>query len=893
MIAKKIRYDRERDASRSIIANVRRMARYVTAGQAGDLPLLVSTDSPAAEARVHRVFTWGFVSDNLASQITEMAVLANSAMRSPQPVDHWLLSWREGESPSDADIADALEIFLNELGLRGHQVIAAVHVDTANVHVHVLINRVDCLSGLTVTAGGGFDLEAAHRAIARIVHVQGWKSEPNARYRVDEVSSALIRVGDEAVLNLSSGAAAMEIRQGLQSAERIAQLELAPLAAMATSWSALHRQFAERGAEFVQHGSGAAVLIHSEHPGSGEVEKVAVRASKMGRQFSFSRMTSSARLGPYVPRDADTVITPRQPEAVRSENNVWVLAYRQARQQHHSEREAMRVRHLAQNRSLQRCHADERAELCVPGAWTGRGRELNARRRALAAQHRDQRERMLLRHKAERSDIAAKAAVLIDYETWLRHTIGDQAGEEFRYGDSIRNEIGVSSLRSKSGDEVIAAAVIQEPGWEKRSGRNFVHLTDRRASVLDALQDAHACSSGPLELCGSASFRDLALRLAAQHEIKIKNPALVPAWRLERARWEQAGQPDPHREMFYDAVRSMHAALRADGYLISLDVLPQPGRDVISRILGRAEQARTGFTAEQLMLAYPRLTEAAHEGVLRCLPLSRRWLYAVIGDLTPKAVTRFEQSERVRPALHVSEFGRVSTLVLRDQRSDDRLLHPVQSELDRLVSKHSMDQTNRFGFLLPGLKSRWMEAEITHSQDVDCGIATRLKSTVVNATITSDQSGLVGPEEATEALRAFRMHRQDVLGRTRRRLAPSVVDVRVVVRLLITGHDQAAVREALLASIDPARRTRDNRDWERYAGRTLDYAAGVAGSSEVRRKEHMKDAWIRLEAGLGVNVVANVAGPVDDEDDAREKVQDVETEAPMIWTPKLFGGGKA
>lgn len=888
MIAKKIRYDRERDASRSIIANVRRMARYVTAGQAGDLPLLASTDSPVAEARVHRVFAWGFISEDLESQITEIAVLANSAMRSPQPVDHWLLSWREGESPSDTDIDDALKIFLNELGMSGHQVIAAVHVDTANVHVHVLINRVDCLSGLTITAGSGFDLEAAHRAIARIVHVQGWKPEPNARYRVDEVSDALIRVGDEAVLKLSSGAAAMEIRQGLQSAERIAQLELAPLAAMATSWSELHREFAVHGAEFIQQGSGAVVLIHSEHPASSDVEKVAVRASRMGRQFSFSRMTSSARLGPYVPRDADTVITPRPPAAVRGGNDAFVLAYHQARQQHYLAREAMRARHLAEKKSLQARHADERARLCMRGAWHGQGRVLNARRRELAMRHRDQREGMLLRHEAERSAFSKKAEALRlnDYESWLRHAVGDQAGDEYRYDDSINNQVLVVSPPPSLSDEAIATPAIQEPGWDKGIERNLVDLADRPASVLEALRDADARSSGPLELRGSASFRDLALRLAAQHEIEIANSELLPGLRLERARWHQARQADPHREMFYDAVRSMHAALRADGYLVSLDVFPRPGRDVISRILGRAEQARTGFTADQLMLAYARLTEAAHEGALRCLPLSRRWIYAVIGDLLPESATRIQQSEGVRPALQLSEPGGVSTFVLRDQRFDDRLSHTVQSELDRLVSTYSMDQTNRFGFLLPGLKSCWMEAEVAHSQDVDCGISARLKSSVVSSMVTSDQSMLVRLGTPNQTVPAFWMHRQDVLDRSRRRLAPSVVDVRVVVRLLITGHDKAAVRDALLASIDPARRANDHRDWERYAARTLDYATSVAGSIDVRRKAHMRDAWMRLEADVTATVVTNVARPVGDEQDARKKTQGVKPDEPLIWTPR-------
>ena len=879
MICKKIPYRKERDASSSVIANVRRMVRYVTQGQVGDLPLLTSAGLPA-NARVRRVLTFGFVASELAAQTVEMAALASSTLRSPQPVDHWLLSWREGEAPTDEDAADAVEVLLTELGLRGHQVIAAVHVDTANVHVHVLINRVDVLSGLTVKAGGGFDREAAHRAIARIVQVQGWTPETNARYRVDEASNSLIRVGDGAVLRLSSGAAALEVRHGVQSAERIAQLELAPVAAQAGSWAALHQAFAAHGAEYIQQGSGASVVIHAEHPVTGAVQEIPVRASRMGRQFSFSRMIRADRLGPYVPRDADCVITPRPPATVRGQDQAMVLAYHQERHTLRADRDALNAKHAAEIGALRARHRDERAALLVRGAWQGRGRELNAARRELAAQQRRQREGMQLRHEKERAAMSAKAESLVDYETWLRSRVDHEAGERYRYGDALGNRIVVPASSELASDDFDLGDGQREPGWERDRTSNWVDLPERPESVLAALADARSRSDAALNLYGSAEFRDLALRLAAERAIPVGNPELLPAWRLEHSRWQAVARPDRERQVFHETLQRIHAALRADRYLISMDVSQHRERNVVSQILGRADQARAGFTVRQLMAAYPELVDAAKVGVLRCQPLSSRWMYPVADSLVPATVERVLHDELLRPVLHLVDPDGLSQLVFREPCR----LAGQQGELNRLIEAYGMSNQGRFGFLLPGLPGADRAVELVHAQDIDCRDAASLQ-VAVDDTESDSRIVLPGTVDDAVTLRAFQVHRHDVLRRAQRRLAPSVVDVSVVLRLLITDHDEQSVRAALNASIGPERRMRDARDWERYAERTLSYALGKAGEVALRRVAYMREVWMRLETGSAENVLAHADGLAGDEYGAKEKTPDERGRSSIIWTP--------
>src|SRR5262245_40718770 len=115
------------------------------------------------------------------TQVQEIADLAEAAKHSPQPVQHWIMSWRPGEQPTAIQADQAVRMFLGEMGLSEHQAIYALHRDTDNCHLHLALNRVHPETERAVTVGKGFDIEVAHRAIARIEHEQGWRHERGAR----------------------------------------------------------------------------------------------------------------------------------------------------------------------------------------------------------------------------------------------------------------------------------------------------------------------------------------------------------------------------------------------------------------------------------------------------------------------------------------------------------------------------------------------------------------------------------------------------------------------------------------------------------------------------------------------------------------------------------------
>ena len=162
MIIKKIPTSR-RAPPKSKAVNVRALADYIAGPHAGG-------DGEKVEHRG----ALNLLNIDHDAQVQEMIDLAEVARRSPQPVQHWVMSWREGEQPTADQADEAVAMFLGEMGLARHQLIYALHRDTKNCHLHLAVNRVHPDTETLVTVNNGFDHEVAHQAIARIEDRQGW-----------------------------------------------------------------------------------------------------------------------------------------------------------------------------------------------------------------------------------------------------------------------------------------------------------------------------------------------------------------------------------------------------------------------------------------------------------------------------------------------------------------------------------------------------------------------------------------------------------------------------------------------------------------------------------------------------------------------------------------------
>ncbi|WP_426166304.1 TraI/MobA(P) family conjugative relaxase [Polaromonas sp. DSP2-3-2b2] len=240
-----------------------------------------------------------FFTDDLKSQTLEMIALSQEGVKSKDPIDHWVLSWKSHERPTPEQAREAAAIFIKQCRLDGHQYIIGLHDDTENMHLHIALNRVHPDTCKVVKINKGFDKEAGQQAIAIIEKVQGWSVEKNARYLTTDKAELIIDTATkrpqiftaaEKPLQPTTQAQAMEIQTGQKSVQRIAIEKAAPIIAQATSWKELHANMAAAGLEYRRDGSGAKVYVGD----------IGVKASNVDRKASFGHLQK--RFGPYQPR---------------------------------------------------------------------------------------------------------------------------------------------------------------------------------------------------------------------------------------------------------------------------------------------------------------------------------------------------------------------------------------------------------------------------------------------------------------------------------------------------------------------------------------------------------------------------------------------------------------
>ena len=486
----------------------------------------------------------GFLSDTDAGQMAEMLALAHEAARSRDPINHYVLSWREDEHPTELQIEQAVDITLAELGLTGHQVVYALHRDTDHDHLHLVVSRVHPETGKVVKQG--LDIEALHRAVARIEREQAWQRCDNARYAVreDGTLEKRQRRPEPSGPSRSDGAREYERYTGSQSAERLAQERAAPVIARARSWAELHQGLTEIGMRYERKGSGAIVWV-GEHP---------VKASKVARGASLSALTK--RLGPFQPATVEQAANAKRQVKERPEpphTDPIVGEYRAARAEWYRERRAQRTalrsRHGTEYRAMVTRHREERGELAAAHL---RGDAALVGRSLLAQRHAAERAATRERQRKERQRLAGHYPAI---DEW-RRLQGQQTG---RYRDSLlggrgredETTVHPRDIRAFIAD-VRGAAVAYHRGDHRAvftdAGRR-VQVDDRedQDGLVGALQLAAAKWGGKVSIQGSAKFRARAARAAAREGIRVVDADLAEIVRDEQRQAQQAAAAEQAR----------------------------------------------------------------------------------------------------------------------------------------------------------------------------------------------------------------------------------------------------------------------------------------------------------------------------------------------------------
>jgi hypothetical protein len=521
---------------KSLTANVRDLADYIAGPRAGG-------DGEKVEHRNGL----NFLAIDHEGQVQEMTDLAEAARRDANPVQHWILSWREGEQPTPAQADEAARMFVGEMGLADHQTIYALHSDTHNWHLHLAINRVHPETEALVTVNKGYDHKVAHRAIAKIELRQRWEPEARALYAPDSTGDIKLAKKFGTERQPSARALAFEERVGARSAERIAIEEAAPIIRGAANWAQVHEALRKAGVRFERKGSGALLWV-GDQP---------VKASVAGRDCSMSALRE--RLGEFEPALAPTLPSERtvEPRPLDPATPL-VAAYLEQRRKHYEDRAGRgqyRERQAVEWRQLVERQRMERADT-FRGSWKGKGEVLDALRSLVAAQQAQEKADLRDRQRLERETVKRDRGRFPSYEDWLARS-DRHAADEWRHRPRHPASIEGAMFDPPAPCDIRAVTAVLDggsvhyhlPGARKSraftdSGKTIhIHQGRNREAVLAALQ-LSAQKWGEFRVWGDAQFKRTCVELAAVHGFKITNPELQQAVAAERERLRAMKVPD-------------------------------------------------------------------------------------------------------------------------------------------------------------------------------------------------------------------------------------------------------------------------------------------------------------------------------------------------------------
>ncbi len=277
-----------------------------------------------------------------------MIALAEESIQSKMPVAHWVLSWKDGEQPTPEKVDFAVRYFLQLMEWNEHQAFYAVHKNTSNLHVHIVVNRVHPDTLKVHRPNRGFDIDRAHLAIVKLERIQGWASEKNSVYEPAQFGNYL-SLSRRDCPKFYPHAADLENATGEKSAQRIARERGLDIIKEATSWQELHEGLAAVGLRFEKKGSGALVWVGD----------VAVKASSVDRAFSMPKLVK--RLGEFEEGSYPTERPRLKPEPVTEAKTMLEEEWQEYQQEQEAERKKRTLILKQKKDALQRWKEERKA----------------------------------------------------------------------------------------------------------------------------------------------------------------------------------------------------------------------------------------------------------------------------------------------------------------------------------------------------------------------------------------------------------------------------------------------------------------------------------------------------------------------------------------------------
>jgi len=824
----------------------------------------------------------GFLCDDHAAQREEMVALSAESVRSKNPVNHYILSWREGEQPSPEQVEEAVSIFMDQLGWKDHQAIYGLHKDTDNIHLHIAINRVHPETHKVVEVHRGFDIELAHKAIARIEHAQGWQREQNGRYQVLENGElARAHYDPEKPRQPSRRKQDMENRTGEKSAHRIAIEEGAAIIKQAQTWEQLHRELAAKGMRYEKTGSGATVFVGD----------VGVKASDVDRNASLAKMQK--RLGEYQPAPERQQVAQREPEPIKPDVPGW-KDYITGRKAHYAEKNAAKLeldkRQEQERKALQAQQKARRAEL-MRGNWKGKGEVLNAMRSVIAAEQAAEKAALKEKHQKERAQWRQQFQPYPDLEQWQRMRQRPEIAEQWRHRASEPQRIEGDRGEPPTPRDIrayVPEIVGKQVHYSRRDegrggGRRGVSFVDKgktidihdwrdRDTTLAALQ-LSAQKWGSFQVTGNDEYKAMCAKLAAEHGFKITNPELQERIQQERQRIQQERAQAMKSEQLKQFERYAEA-VGAERYRVTSIKMREDGSKQ-TFILDKKDGVTRGFTPQEIAQRMPEMQRLQRRGEnLYYTPLSDKKHHILIDDMNREKLERLIRDGYQPAAVLESSPGNFQAIItvpklgtVHDKDVGNRLSDALNREYGDLKLSGAIHPHRAPGFENRKPKHRredgsYPEVRLLKAERRECIKALELsreidaeyqRQAALKAQQQPDRRSRAKPDlelaaASGSAIDAYQRHYRDVLKRQRGgEVDLSRVDSMIAVRMRVTGHDQAAIEGAIRQCAPTIRQKDEGRNWGDYAQRTARYAYSAAGDRQAEQLAKYRQQWEKLE----------------------------------------------
>lgn len=281
---------------------------------------------------------------SLRTASAEMKAVADMNTRVKDPVYHVVISWREGEQPTNEQMFDAGREAMKAVGMEGHQYVFAAHRDTGNHHLHMMVNRVHPETEKAVYPER--DFYKLDRCMREVELRQGWEHDKGPFAVIERDGRKVVDWASKDVNSrekLPAKARDMETNAGHESLFSYARGE--PRKAVAellkdprTSWQDLHSALAKHGLELREKGQGLAIYDKANP------EQTPIKASDVHQELGKGKLVK--RLGEFQPairaiqveEPAKTYTRHREPVRDQSKRD-------QAREERAQARQLLRTRY--------------------------------------------------------------------------------------------------------------------------------------------------------------------------------------------------------------------------------------------------------------------------------------------------------------------------------------------------------------------------------------------------------------------------------------------------------------------------------------------------------------------------------------------------------------------